>query len=120
MSCTHSSKAGILGRRAAWSERVPAVIHLVHGMPSIATRHGRASCTSPNNTLPNVVMLGGVLSMRDQMLEAGVGTPDQYHLVRSGMDAEFFEHRSTVRPPERRTGFDADHIVIGTVSRTPI
>ena len=24
------------------------------------------------------------------MLEAGVGTPDQYHLVRSGMDVEAF------------------------------
>ena len=30
---THSSKAGILGRIAAWKEQVPAVIHTIHGLP---------------------------------------------------------------------------------------
>ena len=30
---THSSKAGILGRAAAWREAVPGVIHTVHGLP---------------------------------------------------------------------------------------
>ncbi len=30
---THSAKAGILGRMAAWSLRVPAIIHTVHGAP---------------------------------------------------------------------------------------
>ncbi len=30
---THSSKAGIIGRAAAWHERVPAVVHTIHGLP---------------------------------------------------------------------------------------
>ena len=30
---THSSKAGVLGRIAAWKEKVPAVIHTIHGLP---------------------------------------------------------------------------------------
>lgn len=30
---THSSKAGILGRAAAWHEKIPVVVHTVHGLP---------------------------------------------------------------------------------------
>src|SRR3954470_6396890 len=30
---THSSKAGILGRAAAWDERVAGVVHTIHGLP---------------------------------------------------------------------------------------
>ena len=30
---THSSKAGITGRLAAWHCKVPAVIHTIHGLP---------------------------------------------------------------------------------------
>ncbi len=30
---THSAKGGMLGRMAAWKQRVPAIVHTVHGAP---------------------------------------------------------------------------------------
>lgn len=118
---THSSKAGILGRRAAWKERVPAVVHTVHGMPFhryqpwplrklyvALERHAAKRC----HALPVVAW-----SMRDQMLRAGVGSTDQYHLVRSGMDAEDFQVPKDPDTTRATYGLHADHKVIGTVSR---
>jgi hypothetical protein len=44
---THSSKAGIIGRFAAWRERVPCVVHTVHGPPFHAYESGGGTnCTS--------------------------------------------------------------------------
>ena len=94
---THSSKAWVEGPLG----RVPAVVHTVHGMPFhrhqawlpqvVLEQHAVKRC----HALPVVSW-----SMRDQMLEAGVGTPDQYHLVRSGMDVEAFRapDRPSVHP----------------------
>ena len=36
---THSAKAGVLGRLAAWQESVPAIIHTVHGSPFYVGQH---------------------------------------------------------------------------------
>ncbi|MHC5013978.1 MAG: glycosyltransferase [Planctomycetota bacterium] len=35
---THSSKAGILARLAAWKQRVPCVVHTIHGPTPCASR----------------------------------------------------------------------------------
>ena len=93
---THSSKAGILGRRAAWTERVPAVVHTVHGMPfhrhqvwplrklyMALERHAAKRC----HALPVVSW-----SMRDH--DQAVGTLTST-LVRSGMDVEAFKPQTT-------------------------
>ncbi len=91
---THSSKAGILGRAAAWAERVPAIVHTIHGMP-----FGPFESPGRNRLYIALERWAGrrchaIVSVCDAMttqaLAAGVGRPDQFLTVYSGMDADAF------------------------------
>ncbi|MFK7961761.1 MAG: glycosyltransferase family 4 protein [Phycisphaerales bacterium] len=119
---THSSKAGILGRAAAWAERVPAVIHTIHGLAFhpyqakwrnaiyiAAEKYAARRCH-------RILCVAG--AMRDQALAAGVGRPEQYHIVWSGMETEHFLEAPD-DPAEVRAslGIAGDDFVVGTVSR---
>lgn len=119
---THSSKAGILGRCAAWAEGVPCVVHTIHGLPFhpyqafpirllyiglerfAARRCHRIACVAD--------------AMRDKALAAGIGHPGLYTTVYSGMELEPFlaptEPRDAIRA---RYGFSPDDVVIGKVAR---
>ena len=95
---THTSKAGVVGRLAARG-RAGAVVHTVHGA-SFGPGYSRASsfaflnaerlCARYSDLLLSV---GGEL--RDIYLDAGVGTPDRFRIVRSTIDVQrFIEARS--------------------------
>ncbi len=119
---THSSKAGILGRIAAWKERVPAVIHTVHGPPFhrhekkwrnalyiLAERYAARRCH-------RIVCVAE--AMREQFLAAKIGRPDQYAVVFSGMEVEPFLHPQ--HDPEqvrKELGFSSDDFIVGTIAR---
>lgn len=125
---THSSKAGILGRTAAWRVGGRAgrigVVHTIHGPPFhdhetwlrnrmyiAAERWAAKRCHV-------------IVSVSDAMTERfsghGIGRPGQYITVYSGMELE----RYTNRPPEAsrervraELGIPAEAVVIGTVAR---
>lgn len=119
---THSSKAGVLGRFAAWKQRVPCVVHTIHGLPFhpyqsklvnavyiLAERAAAKRCHR---------LIAVADAMRDQALAAGVGRPDQYVTIYSGIETELFEDAHPPRrDTRRRLGFDDDDFVLGTVSR---
>jgi glycosyltransferase involved in cell wall biosynthesis len=119
---THSSKAGILGRAAAWHERVPVVVHTIHGLP-----FGPFA-----NALQNRLYVAlerwaawrchAIVSVCDAMttqaLAAGVGQADQYLTVYSGMDADAFLQPSRPRQEVRQAlGLADDEIAFATVAR---
>ena len=119
---THSSKAGIVGRAAAWDERVPAVVHTVHGLP-----FGPSESPLKNQLYIGLerwaarrchAIVGVCDAMAEQALAAGVGRPEQYSTVYSGMDVEAFLHPLRPRDEVRRElALADDEVAFGTVAR---
>jgi len=119
---THSSKAGILGRFAAWKERVSCVIHMIHGPPFhryeeksrnaiyiFAERRAAKRCH---------VIAAVAGAMRDQFLAHHIGRPEQYAIVYSGMEVKPFLNPPSSRDEVRcELGIGPDDFVAGTIAR---
>lgn len=119
---THSAKGGILGRAAAWSVRVPCVVHTVHGAPfhpfqSAATRKFYIACERwAAKRCHHMISVAD--AMTDLMVEAGVAARDQFSTIYSGMDVEPFLHADRLREATRRElGLSPDHVVVGKIAR---
>ena len=119
---THSSKAGILGRWAAYRAGAPVIVHTVHGWghhdrqrPLVrwfyvllerATQRitDRLIVVSPRNT--------------QKGLADGIATPDKYVTIRSGIELERFRQPSRPRADVRaELGIPPGAAVVGTVTR---
>ena len=119
---THSSKAGILGRHAARAANVPAVVHTIHGLAFTASTRrivNWAYKVLERKAAPLTTRIVCVAdAMRDQSLAAGVGTPQQYVTVYSGMETEAFINPPLPREDVRAgLGLQPHHIVVGTIAR---
>lgn len=119
---THSSKAGIIGRWAAHRANVPAVIHTIHGLAFTASTSRWVNSiyrllekqAAPITT--KIVCVAD--AMRDQSLAAGIGRPEQYVTVHSGMDVRPFIDPPVPRNEVRQAlGLKEDHIAVGTIAR---
>jgi glycosyltransferase involved in cell wall biosynthesis len=118
---THSSKAGLLGRVAAFLAGVPVVVHTAHGWSfnrtQTALRH-RMFVTLERLSAPfadRLVMVaeGG----RDEGLAQGIGRAGQYAIVRSGIDAAAFARPTRSRETVRRElGLEPEQLLVGTLA----
>jgi len=119
---THSAKAGFLGRLAAWSLRVPAVVHTVHGAPFHPYQNFAARALFRQCERYAASRCHALISVADAMTDllagAGVAPREKFTTIYSGMEVEPFltadEHREQVR---RELGFAPEHIVIGKIAR---
>jgi glycosyltransferase involved in cell wall biosynthesis len=119
---THSSKAGILGRLAAWTERVPCVIHTIHGPPfhkyEKAWRNAIYALSERIAAKRCHAIAAVAEAMRDQFLAHRIGRPEQYAIVYSGMEVETFLDSPWSREHVRRElGLANADFVVGTVAR---
>lgn len=133
---THSSKAGILGRLAAWRHvrrgAKIGVVHTIHGPPFMPVEGGTlqrqkiramnlAYTLAERRAAGRCHLIVAVAdAMTEQFLARGIGRPEQFVTVRSGMetgpylDAAPGESREEVRA---ELGLPDDAFVIGTVAR---
>jgi len=119
---THSSKAGLLARWAARRERVPVIVHTVHGwsfgdhMP----RSVRAAYIRLERRAAAWCDRIVTVSERDREkgLAAGIGSPDQYVTIREVNDLGPYEERAGKREDaRRRLHLPVDSPLVGTVGR---
>ncbi|HAD58826.1 MAG TPA: glycosyltransferase family 1 protein [Planctomycetaceae bacterium] len=118
---THSSKAGILGRRAAYSLGIPCV-HSIHGaafhygQPGVLYRAYRMAERIAEPWCQHFICVCN--AMTRQYLDAGIGTPDKYTTIYSGMDVDrFLNPTRSASEVRQQLGLTDEHIVIGKIAR---
>lgn len=119
---THSSKAGILGRWAAKLAGVPVIVHTVHGWGHHDWQHPLVRAyyiLLEKLTLPITDKLIVVSPLNiEKGLADGIGAPNNYCVIRSGIEMERFGHPQVERSTTRATwGIPTDALVVGTVTR---
>lgn len=119
---THSAKGGILGRMAAWAERVPAIVHTVHGAPFYpyqsatarnfyrwAERYAAKRCHK---------LISVADAMTDLMVNGGVAPKEKFVTIYSGMEVEPFLNANEQRSATRKElGFAESDVVIAKIAR---
>ena len=115
---THSSKAGILGRAAAWCAGVPVVVHTNHGLPFTdyqpwPVRAAYWTLEKLATSVSHRIVCVGE-EMRRKSLAARLGPARLFEVVYSGIETERFLSARSVRD---RLGLREDLPVAGVVSR---
>ena len=119
---THSSKAGIIARRAAYAARVPRIIHTIHGMSFNRTQPAAVrqlyAWLERRAARYSHAILTVADAMIDQSAAAGICPREKMHTVYSGMEVEQFDPAQYSRQATRAAwGVADDEIVVGTVAR---
>jgi glycosyltransferase involved in cell wall biosynthesis len=119
---THTAKAGMLGRVAAWLAGVPLVVHTFHG-------HVFHGYFSPWRTRLFVAierwlarrthrLVAVSARVRDEVLAHGVGRPDRFHVLPVGLDLGRFAECDPQRGELRaELGLAPDAPLVGIVAR---
>jgi len=117
---THTSKAGILGRLAAWLARVPTIIHTPHGH----VFYGHFGRLLSRIFLQVEKLLGRITHHQialtpeesNDYLNLGVAKSNNISVIHSGVDMNCFKRSATESNPKRNElGIPSDYLVVGYV-----
>ena len=119
---THTSKAGFVGRLAAWLARVPVVIHQPHGhiFYGYWSRPRTAMFVALERIAAHWTDMVVTLTPREveEHLERGIGRKRQYAIVPSGVPTEALRRAAPTRAEARaRLGLPRNAYVVAGVGR---
>ncbi len=102
---THLAKAGILGRWAAHRAGAPIVIHSLHGATFSPAHHPLTNALYLALERKAITWTDKVVSVGEDLtrryLAAGVGAPDDYVIIHSGMDLQAFRAAGELSEAQR-------------------
>ena len=122
---THSSKAGIVGRAAAWAERnrrFPIVVHTVHGLPfhdrQSLPAHRLYVCLERWAARRCDHLIAITPAMVDAFERKGIATRDRFTVIHSGVDLSCFsENLDAIPQVLEELGIPRGANVLGIVAR---
>jgi glycosyltransferase involved in cell wall biosynthesis len=119
---THSSKAGVLGRIAAWLAGTPIIVHTLHSLvfhdyqPWLINRMWwlvKKACAPITHQF---ISVSDIISQK--AIAAGIAPADKFKTVYSGMELDWFL-KAQIDPlnVRREFGIPEDAIVVGKIAR---
>lgn len=120
---THSTKAGILGRIAAWMARTPIIIHHNHANPfhrfqnaikqkfyKLAEKFAGYFCHKIFSVTQTIV---------DEMVQYNLAPKEKFEVIRSGFDTSIFSNfdSSNDSRTKAKYGINEENVVIGKIAR---
>jgi glycosyltransferase involved in cell wall biosynthesis len=119
---THSSKAGVLGRWAAWLARTPIIVHTLHSLvfhdyqPWVVNRLWWAVKKICAPITDHYISVSRVIA--EKATAGGISTPDKYTVIYSGMELDWFLNAKVDPLAVRREfGIPEDAPVVGKIAR---
>ncbi len=119
---THSSKAGVLGRLAAWLAGTPIIVHTLHSLvfhdyqPWIVNRAwwlAKKICAPVTDFF---ISVSEVIS--EKAIAAGIAKPEKFRTIYSGMELDWFLNaKFDAEKVKREFNIPLDSPVVGKIAR---
>lgn len=119
---THASKAGVLGRIAAWLAGTPIIVHTLHSLvfhdyqPWIVNRTwwlAKKICAPMTDFF---ISVSDVIS--EKAIAAGIDKPEKFHTIYSGMELDWFLNaKFDANKAKQEFGIPPDSPVVGKIAR---
>lgn len=118
---THSSKAGILGRLAAWCTGTPIIIHTIHGLPFFPYQNKFMNFMAVNLERITALITDKIITVCDNMTKkahkAKVAPLNKFLTIYSGMELDEFLNVKENKKLKESLAVKDSELVVGKIAR---